>query len=104
MTTKPPRAQEPDPRLSTEERDLGMDRNITRRDFINTVALGSGSSLLASAAPGWTQSRGAGETATANAPWHPWTGYAGVGDYARSNGNTWDVVNAGHGIRDSLYG
>jgi spermidine dehydrogenase len=81
-----------------------MDRNITRRDFINTVAVGTGSSLLASAAPGWTQSRDAGETATANAAVHPWTGYAGVGDYARSNGNTWDVVNAGHGIREGMYG
>ena len=104
MTTKPPRAQEPDPILNAEERDLGMDRNITRRDFINALAVGSGSSLLASAAPGWAQSHAAGETATENAPWDPWTGYAGVGDFAKSNGNTWDVVNAGHGIRDSLYG
>jgi spermidine dehydrogenase len=31
------------------------------------------------------------------------TGYGGVGDYAISNGNTWDVMNAGHGIRDALY-
>ncbi len=23
--------------------------------------------------------------------------------YARSNGNTWEVVNAGHGIRDNMY-
>lgn len=32
-----------------------------------------------------------------------WTGYAGIGDYARSNGNTAAVVNAAHGIRDGTY-
>ena len=38
-----------------------------------------------------------------NDPAADWNGYGGVGDYARSNGNTWEVVNAGHGIRDNMY-
>jgi spermidine dehydrogenase len=32
-----------------------------------------------------------------------WTGYGGVGDYARSNGNTFDVMNAAHAIRDRTF-
>ncbi len=32
-----------------------------------------------------------------------WTGYAGVGDYARSNGNTYEIVHAGHQIRDGAF-
>jgi len=31
------------------------------------------------------------------------TGYGGVGEYARSNGNTWPVLLAGHRIRDGVY-
>jgi spermidine dehydrogenase len=32
-----------------------------------------------------------------------WNGYAGIGDYARSNGNIASVVNAAHGVRDGIY-
>ena len=31
------------------------------------------------------------------------TGYGGVGEYAKSNGNTWAVLQAGHKIRDGAY-
>jgi len=31
------------------------------------------------------------------------TGYGGVGEYAKSNGNTWAVLLAGHKIRDGVY-
>ncbi len=37
--------------LTTDERELGMDREITRRDFVNSVAVGGGAALLAQAAP-----------------------------------------------------
>ena len=30
-----------------------------------------------------------------------WNGYGGVGEYANSNGNTWEVLSAGHRLRDS---
>ena len=87
--------------LTAEERDLGMEADITRRDFVNAVALGSGAGLLGAAAPGLRHAVHA--QARVQAGSDPWTGPGGVGDYARANGNTWEVVNAGHGIRDRLY-
>jgi spermidine dehydrogenase len=32
------------------------------------------------------------------------TGYGGVGDYARANGNTWPVMQSAHRLRDGGYG
>lgn len=84
--------------LRPEERALGMDRDISRRDFVNSVAVGAGATLLAAAAPACAPAN-----RTAESQFHIWNGPGGVGDYARSNGNTWDVVQAGHGIRDKLY-
>ena len=37
--------------LTPTERELGMDRNITRRDFLNAAAIGAGASLLGASAP-----------------------------------------------------
>ncbi len=74
-----------------------VDAGVTRRDFIGGSLVGSGAALLAMAAPA---------TRTANAQTSPskmtglgpdWTGPGGIGDYARSNGNTHEVVNAAHG-------
>ena len=100
--SSPPR-QKHGPSLSAEERELGMDSDITRRDFLNTAVLGTGTALLSAAAPSAVKALVPTEPARAAPTWHPWTGYGGVGDYAVSNGNTWDVVSAGHGIRDGLY-
>jgi len=85
--------------MSNEDKELGIHTEITRRDFLNAAALGSGAALLGSAAP--TVLRAAGRAPADDSS--PWTGYAGVGDYARSNGNTFEVMRAGHGIRDHLY-
>lgn len=71
---------------------------ITRRDFINSTLLGSGAALLGMASPFATRNAGAqtpGLTMTGLGP--DWTGPGGIGDYARANGNTWEVVNAAHG-------
>jgi spermidine dehydrogenase len=81
--------------LTPEDRDLGLDRPITRRDFLNATALGMGALLLDMPAPALLSA--------AQEEWHPWTGYAGVGDYARSNGNTWEVVQSAHALRDGRY-
>ncbi len=70
---------------------LGMNQPIHRRDFMNSMMLGSGAALLGSTTPRQIM-------ATDN-----WTGYGGVGDYARSNGNTFEVINAGHQIRDRVF-
>jgi spermidine dehydrogenase len=91
--------------ITSEERDLGMGAGITRRDFLNAVALGTGAALLGMPAPAL---RGQPDTGALpppdpGSPWHPWTGNPGVGDYAISNGNTWDVVSAAHGLRDGTY-
>jgi spermidine dehydrogenase len=86
---------------------LGMQQHITRRDFLNATLLASGRLLLNAASPADLLA------AQANArpdSAHPsaipaaddWTGYGGVGDYAKSNGNTLGVLEAGHQIRDGL--
>src|SRR5438067_487378 len=103
MTATVSREEVPNPELSTEERELGMDCDITRRDFLNTVTLGTGAMLLVSAAPGMAKGVEAVSPAESTSKWHPWTGFGGVGDYAFCNGNTWEVVSAGHGIRDGQY-
>jgi spermidine dehydrogenase len=72
---------------------LGMNQRICRRDFFNSTLLGTGALLLGSATPRHLLGKE-----------DDWTGYAGVGDYARSNGNTYEVINAGHQIRDNVFG
>src|SRR5690242_7607322 len=75
-----------------DARVLGMNAAITRRDFLNTTLLGSGATLLQAAAP--LEIPGD-ESA--------WDGYGGVGDYARSHGNTQEVLRIAHDIRDGKY-
>lgn len=70
---------------------LGMHEPITRRDFVNG-ALVAGAGLMLS-----------GRVAGATSPADDWNGYGGVGQYRHSNGNTYDVMNAAHGIRDGAY-
>jgi len=70
---------------------LGMQEPIDRRDFVNSMLLASGGALLGALSP--RQILAADD----------WTGYAGVGDYARSNGNTYEVISAGHQIRDKVF-
>src|SRR6202035_725147 len=71
-----------------ERSGLGLDAPISRRDFLNgsLAAAGSALALPASSTDADT-----------------FTGYGGVGDYARANGNTWPVVQAAHRLRDGAY-
>ncbi len=70
---------------------LGMDEPISRRDFLNgAVVAGAGIALH-------------GRTPGAIAPADTFTGYGGVGDYRKSNGNTWAVMSAGHAMRDGNF-
>ena len=85
--------------MQKKDKLLGVDRAITRRDFVGSVLVGSGSALLSGCAmdpgiivPSDTSTRPDGAA---------WTGYGGVGDYATSNGNTHDVVSAAHSVRDA---
>jgi len=72
-------------------KSLGMDQPICRRDFLNSTLLASGGVLLGSLSPAQLLAR------------DDWTGYGGVGDYSNSNGNTYDVMTAGHQIRDRAF-
>ena len=83
----------PDDKKPRDDRALGMDQPISRRDYLNSTLLGSGALLLGSACPLDLLAQ-TGED---------WTGYGGVGDYASSNGNTWDVMSDGHKIRDRAF-
>ncbi|MGH9328374.1 MAG: NAD(P)-binding protein [Terriglobia bacterium] len=76
---------------SSSSKALGMDQPICRRDFLNSTLLASGSLLLGSLSPKQLLAQ------------DDWTGYGGVGDYASSNGNTFEVMTAGHQIRNAVY-
>ena len=76
--------------------------SITRRDFVNSTLLGSGAALLTMQAPSFAQTRRV-ETLTRGVG-DSWYGYGGVGDYAPSHGNTPEVVNTAHDLRDGMYG
>jgi spermidine dehydrogenase len=80
--------------ISTQTGDnaLGLNVRICRRDFLNSALLASGSLLLKSLSP---------IQLLAEAP--PWGGYSGEGDYAAANGNTQEVMHAGHAVRDGAY-
>jgi spermidine dehydrogenase len=79
-------------RSERDEKSLGMDRRICRRDFLNSTLLASGGLLLSPLAPMDLLAQG-----------KDWTGYGGVGDYENSNGNTAEVMDAGHRIRDHVF-
>jgi len=78
---------------------LGMEQQITRRDFLGATLLASGAELLAPLSPQHFLSLRPGQSLPGSA--EDWNGYGGVGEYATSNGNTWEVLSAGHRLRDS---
>jgi spermidine dehydrogenase len=84
---------------SVSDGALGLDRDITRRDFLNSTLLASGGLLLNTASPAQLLAQQAGSQATDD----DWDGYGGVGDYAKSNGNTMAVLEAGHRIRNQEF-
>ncbi len=88
------------------ERELGLDQPITRRDFVNAVAVGAGAALLGRPGPAPAAALTATSTpapTSSEAPAEAFNGFPGVGDYARSNGNTWSVVQTAHKMRDGGF-
>jgi spermidine dehydrogenase len=69
-----------------------MNKEISRRDFLDGALLASGAALLSSSAP----VRMFAQTAE-------WTGYTGEGDYRDSAGNTEEVVHNAHSVRDGAW-
>ena len=87
-----------------EHSQLGLDRDITRRDFLGSTLIGSGAALLATTAPALLRPASAQTMPVPLTGLGPdWTGPGGIGDYARSNGNTHEVVNASHAVRNNDY-
>jgi len=77
-------------RLDGEARDLGMGQGISRRDFLNGIAIGTASTALASAWPGLAMA--AADVQQGDAPYPPaLTGMRGTHDGA---------FEAGHQLRD----
>ncbi|HEY2933423.1 MAG TPA: NAD(P)-binding protein [Acidobacteriota bacterium] len=69
-----------------------MSQPVTRRDFLNASLLGAGSVLLHGLSPLELQAQK-----------QSWDGYSGVGDYSGSNGNTQEVLQIAHRIRDGEF-
>jgi len=86
---------------SRAEKTLGLNVDITRRDFLNSSLLASGGALLASVSPAELLAQQISQPSDSVSD--DWTGYGGVGDYANSNGNTTAVFEAGHRIRDGEF-
>ena len=81
------------------DKSLGMDTSITRRDFLGATLLASGAQLLNPFSPAQLLAKQS--HAALPGSMEDWNGYGGVGEYANSNGNTWEVLSAGHKLRDS---
>ena len=79
-----------DNRHSQSDALIGLNNPISRRDFLNGVLLTGAGLLLHGKAP-------------TISPEDAFNGYGGIGDYAHSNGNTWDVLTAGHAMRDGAF-
>jgi spermidine dehydrogenase len=79
-------------RTLTGARVLGTGEAITRRDFLDATLLGCGASLLNGLSP--ARLLGVADD---------WSGYGGVGDFAACNGNTLEVIEAGHRLRGGAY-
>ena len=89
---------------SREDKLLGFDADITRRDFIGSTLIGAGAGLLYANAPGLIRNAQAQTLAVPLTGVGPdWTGPGGIGDYRNANGNTHEVINDGHGIRNGTF-
>ena len=84
-----------DTKSQGHDKSLGLDQRITRRDFLNSTLLASGA-LLTDLSPAALLAQAGGQDAL-------WNGPGGVGDYARSNGDTLAVLTDAHAIRDRAF-
>ena len=79
---------------------LGLNTPIIRRDFLGSTLLAAGALLSEGLSPVQLL---AGAHSVASAGSDDWNGYGGIGDYSASNGDTLEVLLAGHQIRDGRY-
>ena len=91
--------------LATSLKRQKSDRGITRRDYVGGMLTGCGAALLSGLAPAQllAQKKGLNLPPIDPRQAKAFNGPAGVGDYARANGNTWEVMSRAHLIRDGQY-
>jgi spermidine dehydrogenase len=80
---------------------LGMNAPITRRDFLGSTLLATGALLTEGHSP--AQLLAMAPASAVSQGIDDWNGYGGIGDYSTSNGNTREVLLAGHKMRDGAY-
>jgi spermidine dehydrogenase len=76
---------------------LGLHENISRRDFLDGTLIASAGMLAASVCPFPLEAQTGKESGS------PWSGYSGEGDYKGSAGNTEQVIQNAHAVRDGTY-
>jgi spermidine dehydrogenase len=79
------------------DKTLGLNEPISRRDFIDGMLVASTTMAVVTACP---------FTLGAQSPGSPtpgWTGFSGEGDYKGSAGNTEQVVQNAHAVRDGKF-
>lgn len=79
---------------------LGLNEPITRRDFLDGALVATEGVLLAAACPFPLNAQA---TRASEASWAGWTGYSGEGDYKDAAGNTEQVVQNAHEVRDGKF-
>ncbi len=79
------------------DRKLGMDRNITRRDFLNGVAVGTGGTMAASMIPGFAWEAFPATTAAQDRPGYYPPALTGL------RGSHVGSFEAAHGVRDGKF-
>jgi len=67
----------------SEDCDLGLDRKISRKAFLNTTLLGAGSALLGAHAPSWIDDALGARAFAATQAADDWTGYGTLPSSAR---------------------
>src|ERR1700722_260012 len=80
-----------------EDRKLGMDRNITRRDFLNGVAVGTGGAVAGSMLPGFAWETFAASLSAQDQPGYYPPALTGL------RGSHVGSFEAAHGVRDGNF-
>ena len=87
--------------VSKFDKELGLDRTITRRDFLYGSSL-----LLGGAVAGCGDSTAIQPLSISNYSFDvgaSWYGPGGIGDYAQSHGNTPELIRTAHEIRSGRF-
>ncbi len=81
---------------------LGLNEPISRRDFLDGMLMTSAAFAAGAACPFSLAAQGQ-SPAQGPQPIAGWTGYSGEGDYKGSAGNTEQVLQGAHGVRDGKF-